>query len=214
MSQADPRVSPRATRLRPLRRPIGRLAVGRFAVGGQCLLALLILSSLVDETWASSRTHGKVIAGWVEKVTLEPWGLAVKAKLDTGALTSSIHATDIERFRREGRHWVRFQLELEVEGKAKRLPLERRLARRVLIKDPGGKAEPRVSVNLELCVNGQRHTAEFTLADRKDMVYPVLLGRRFLEERFVVDPAKTFLIKATCDQPRPTLPVPDTAETP
>jgi hypothetical protein len=167
---------------------------------------MLLLSATLlwtaDAASASSRTHGKVIAGWVEKITILPWKHIVKAKLDTGALTSSIDARNVERFVRDGHKWVRFDLEIDTSKGVKKIEkVERRLVRRVLVKQAAGDHDSRLSIELEVCVNGQRRTAEFSLADRKGLIYPVLLGRRFLEGALVVDPSETFLTKATCDEP-------------
>lgn len=174
------------------------------------LTAALTLSPLMAD--ASSRTHGKVIAGWVEKITLLPWGDVVKAKLDTGAMTSSIHSTNVERFVRDKVKWVRFDVEYDTDKGRKQIKnVERPLSRRVLVKQVGDN-DHRLAVELDVCVNGQRRTAEFTLADRTDLLYPVLLGRRFLDSFLVVDSSETFLTKSTCDEPI-LPPLPPEAET-
>ena len=56
------------------------------------------------------------VFGWVEKATLQPWDIEVKAKLDSGALTSSLDARDIEMFEQDDEEWVRFRLKLEDQG--------------------------------------------------------------------------------------------------
>ncbi len=173
---------------------------------GVFLAALLLLGLSVTPgpALAASSTPGRVIAGWVEKMTLRPWGLVVKAKLDTGAFTSSIDAENIERFERDGEKWVRFDLEVEiVEGETRRVTVERPFSRRVLIKQTEGERDPRIAVDLDFCFDGRRHTSEFTLADRTGLIYPVLLGRRFLQNRAVVDPSETFRTQAACDVPDP-----------
>lgn len=162
------------------------------------LLAVALLAA--GPVHASSKTHGKVIAGWVEKVTLLPWDVMVKAKLDTGALTSSLHARDVERFTREDEKWVRFRLEIDpVAGEPATVTVERPLQRRVAIKGAEKEPDSRLVVELPICMNGRRHDVEFSLADRGVLLYPVLLGRRFLENVAIVDSAETFLTKATCD---------------
>lgn len=60
------------------------------------------------------------VFGWVEKATIEPWGVMVKAKLDSGALTSSMHAENIETFERDDEEWVRFDVEVEDETKGEK----------------------------------------------------------------------------------------------
>lgn len=165
-------------------------------------MALAVVLLATAPAHASSKTHGKVIAGWVEKITLLPWDVMVKAKLDTGALTSSLHATDVERFTREDEKWVRFKLAIDpVAGEPAMVTVERPLVRRVAIKGAEKDPDSRLVVELSLCMNGRRHETDFSLADRSVLIYPVLLGRRFLEDVALVDAGETFLTKATCDLP-------------
>ncbi|MBL4851707.1 MAG: ATP-dependent zinc protease [Gammaproteobacteria bacterium] len=149
--------------------------------------------------YASSDNPGKVIAGWVEKISLKDQSYVLKAKLDSGAETSSIHAEDIELFKHEGKRWVRFKLLLEdTDGKAMTLALEKKRARRVKIKQHNGVHDSRPVVELDICFDGRPYAVEFTLADRSEFIYPVLLGRRFLAGVAVVDPEATFLTQARC----------------
>ena len=145
----------------------------------------------------------KIISGWVERVVILPAGHDVKAKLDTGALTSSINATDIERFERNDDSWVRFTLRYTTtQDEEREQTLERPLSRKVRIKEHEGEYDRRVVVELPLCFNGERVEAEFTLVDRSRFIYPVLLGRRFLRERAIIDPDQTFLTRNGCgDEP-------------
>lgn len=143
----------------------------------------------------------KRIVGWVERFTLLPQGIPVKAKLDTGARTSSISAIDIERFERDGDRWVRFTLVLEdVDDVVHRERLERPLYRNVLIKDHDDASDRRPVVELDFCLDGRSHRAQFTLADRSGFIYPVLLGRRFLTDGFVIDPATSFEASSDCPE--------------
>ncbi len=142
---------------------------------------------------------GKVIAGWVERVVLLPAGHDVKAKLDTGAKTSSLSARDIERFEKDGRRWVRFTLSYEDSFDRKlEQQLERPVVRRVRIKEHVGEYNSRPVVKLGLCFDGRRTEAEFSLVDRSNFIYPVLLGRRFLARHAVIDPSQTFQLRKGC----------------
>ena len=146
----------------------------------------------------------KRIVGWVERVAVSPIAFPVKAKLDTGARTSSIHAEDIERFLRDGEKWVRFTIAVEdPDDVVRRERLERPLYRNVRIKDHDDAPDRRAVVELDLCIDGRTERAQFTLADRSRFLYPVLLGRRFLADRFVVDPGQTFLASSTCAEADP-----------
>ncbi len=61
------------------------------------------------------------VFGWVEKSTLVPWGVELKTKLDSGALTSSLHATDVESFEKDGDDWVRFTVNVEDQHTGKKV---------------------------------------------------------------------------------------------
>lgn len=140
--------------------------------------------------------------GWVEMITIEPWGTQIKAKLDTGALTSSMHADPIERFERDDEEWVRFTIALEDEATDKQVSktFERPLYRNVIIKKPGID-QRRPVVRMHICLDGRLLEEQFTLTDRSKMLYPVLLGRRTLEHVALVDPKTTFLSEPRCDEP-------------
>lgn len=134
--------------------------------------------------------HGdqKIIAGWVENIIFEAGQTRVRAKLDTGAKTSSIHAENIKRFERDGQTWVRFTLPKSYQKLVKeRLVVERPLVRTVLIKRHKMESARRSVVELSFCINGHYYTTEFTLANRSNYIYPVLLGRQFLSSNVLVD---------------------------
>ena len=120
--------------------------------------------------------------GWIEQGVIEPADMTVKFKLDTGALTSSMHAEDIERFERDGEQWVRFKVALE-DVKSEDVVseiFERPLERNLRVRGAGG-SEERPVVRMDVCIAGERLNEEFSLRDRSNMHYPVLLGRRTLD---------------------------------
>lgn len=162
-------------------------------------LGLLIGFSPISHTYADSRTPGKVIAGYVEKITLLPAGIIVSAKLDSGAKTSSINAENIERYKKEGARWVRFDLVLEdVNDKIHRVPMDLPVSRRVAIKRDEHEHDRRVVVELPFCFDGRQRHAEFSLNNRSKFIYPVLLGRAFLNGIALIDPDQAFLTQAQC----------------
>ena len=161
-------------------------------------LFILLCSSF---SFADSRSPGIVIAGWVEKISIGSASALLKAKLDTGAKTSSIHAKNIRVFRKEGKRWVRFDLFFENDkGEKEKQTFERRRIRKVRIKNHDGDHERRSIVSLEFCFDGRFHTSEFTLANRSEFIYPVLLGRQFLQNVAMVDSSETFLTQAKCEK--------------
>jgi len=145
------------------------------------------------------------VLGWVERAVVMPVGATVKVKLDSGALTSSMHARDIEVREREGQPWVEFQLELEDTAsgeqvlQAMALPVERF----VVVRGAGGE-DRRPVVQLDLCIGDQVYTEQFSLRDRGNMLYPVLIGRRTLRELGLVDVSATFLTTPNCELPEGT----------
>jgi len=140
------------------------------------------------------------VLGWVEEGVIYPEQVAVKFKLDTGALTSSMHAEHIERFEKDGDDWVRFTVELEDidTDKQVRTRLEREIIRDIRVRGAGG-AEERPVVMMKVCLGKQVYEEQFSLNDRDKMNYPVLIGRRTLEKVGLVDASKTFTTEPRCD---------------
>ncbi len=145
--------------------------------------------------------------GFVEWMVMKDTGLRMKARLDTGAMTSSLHATDIEEFEKDGEEWVRFRLPLDdhndidsPENQGIVLEFERPLERTVLIKRKGASAQERYVVRMEFCIAGKMHETQFSLTDRGHFTYPALLGRRFMsDDNVLVDSADSFLAEERCD---------------
>lgn len=144
--------------------------------------------------------------GWIEEISVQPWEIDVKAKLDTGALTSSMHAEDIERFNRDGKEWVRFTVNLEDEDSSKEVfkRIERPMYRDFVAVGAGGK-DLRPVVLMKVCIGDTIHEEQFSLRDRSNMLYPVLLGRRTIQHLGAVDVTSTFLREPACDADSPAL---------
>jgi hypothetical protein len=134
-----------------------------------------------------------LITGWLEYVILESWPVKLRAKLDTGAKTSSLHATDIQRFKRGGQDWVRFSTE-DKKNNAKTKHVELPIKREVKIKSHRNNAAVRPVVDIRFCLNGNVYQSEFSLVDRSHFNYPVLLGRRVLKHHILVDASATFTL--------------------
>lgn len=151
---------------------------------------------------AASTATGEIqIAGWIERIRLGKEGIILSAKLDTGADTSSLHATDVRWFNRDGGEWVAF----EVEGEGgRRVTFERKVIRIAEIKRHGGR-EPlrRPTVLMGICLGRVYRVTEVTLADRTRFKQPFLVGRKFLEHRFAVDSGRTNTVEPDCEQDKP-----------
>lgn len=146
------------------------------------------------------------ILGWVEWVVVPPEAVRLKAKLDTGALTSSLHAEAIEAFERDGEDWVRFSVPLDAhrddvdeDSEVRGFAMERPVTRTVLIKRHGAESQRRYVITLPFCIGGDEYETQFSLTDRGDFTYAVLLGRRFLETGALVHSGETFLAREDCD---------------
>ncbi|MBG54127.1 MAG: hypothetical protein CML99_17175 [Rhodobiaceae bacterium] len=137
-----------------------------------------------------------VVAGWVEHVTLPSFDRLLIARLDTGAKTSSIYATNVEMTERDGRRWVSFTVPGDENGEE--LHLEKPVRRSVLIKRGTDEYDNRYVVDMEVCFNGQIYKTQVNLADRSHLNYPMLLGRRFLKDVALVHSGKTFITEPNC----------------
>jgi hypothetical protein len=128
-------------------------------------------------------------------VRVFPSGHTFKARIDTGATTSSINARNIKLFRKGGKRWVRF----EINGKSgQRVRMELPVVRRVRIKRFGQESKSRSVVRLGLCMGGYYKDAQVTLQDRRRREFPVLIGRRYMAGAMLVDPAREYLTKPDC----------------
>ncbi|WP_221796798.1 ATP-dependent zinc protease family protein [Oceanobacter mangrovi] len=136
---------------------------------------------------------GRLIVGATEWIYLAPPGHHYRARIDSGATTSSLSARNIVRFERNGEPWVRFQLQHDDE--AEPIEIEAPVVRNVLIRQSSADEADRRPV-IELTVHiGQtlQQQTEFTLTDRSHMTYPILLGRSFLRDITLIDVGKQFL---------------------
>ena len=128
----------------------------------------------------------KLTVGRRETVWLEEAGLALPARIDTGAETASLDARDIEMFERDGDDWVRFGIVHPDTGDV--VMLERRLERRArILQASTDVAERRPVVVLGIVVGNIRQNAEFTLSNRSHLDYQVLVGRNVLSDIMLVD---------------------------
>lgn len=139
----------------------------------------------------ADRLKGKVIVGEVENFYLAGPGLTYKARIDSGAETSSIDARNITRFERDGSNWVRF--DVPVPGTQDFVTLEKEISRRVkVIQASADEAERRVVVELQFSIGDHQQVAEFTLADRSNLTYQALIGRNVLRDVMLIDVGKEY----------------------
>lgn len=137
-----------------------------------------------------SEYSDKQVIGAMERIFITPPGKMLPARIDTGAVTSSLDARNIERFERNGERWVRFSIINPENGEYS--TLERRIIRNVrIVQSFSDEAERRPVVELGVTIGRITQTAQFTLSDRSHMEYPVLIGRNILMDVMIVDVSET-----------------------
>jgi len=139
------------------------------------------------------------VVGWIERVRLGIEGLPVAAKLDTGADSSSLHATAIRWFVRDDGDWVAFDVAGEGGQKAS---FERKVVRIARIRRTTGEVQKRPTILLGVCLGSVYRLTEVNLSDRSGFDYEVLVGRRFLAGHFVVDPGRRHTVEPDCRETR------------
>lgn len=137
----------------------------------------------------------KIIVGSLELCSLPDIGIEnVEVRVDTGARTSSLHVDNLEKFTKQGRSWVRFDIHPDVFDVDKIIHCETPLHDIRGVKSSNGKSEDRYVISTILRLGTEHWPIEITLTDRSNMSYLMLLGRTGMGERVLVDPSKTFLL--------------------
>jgi hypothetical protein len=135
------------------------------------------------------------VIGWREWISLPELGIdRIKAKIDTGAKSSSIHAFDVEFFNLRRKKMVRFKVHPNEGDIATVVTAEARLIEERVVKNSGGTESNRPVIETKVEIHGKIVTAEITLASRDSMGYRMLIGRSALKG-FLVNPDKSFLAK-------------------
>jgi len=123
----------------------------------------------------------KTILGQTEWIYVTKAKQNFRARIDTGAATSSINALDIQEFERDGKNWVKFNIAHDEDQKEQ--IIEARVLRyvKILQSSEPGEVDRRPVVELHVRIGGVAHRSEFTLTDRQHMEYAVLIGRSFMK---------------------------------
>jgi hypothetical protein len=161
-------------------------------------LTIAIMTSLllVLADRAAAAARDLEILGWVENARLMDPAITLKAKLDTGAETSSLDAEVIKKFRKDGKRWVRFRLTDRDTGEDFIIVRERK--RTIGVVQHDGSSQRRPVVEMQLCIASRVIRTEVSLIDRSEFNYPLLLGRNVLQKFALVDPGDTFLSEPAC----------------
>ncbi|MUN05658.1 hypothetical protein GLX25_00805 [Agromyces luteolus] len=138
--------------------------------------------------------HSNTIAGWREWVRLPQADVGwLKAKLDTGARSSALHAFDVEEFQRDGADWVRFGIHPWQDTDADAATVELPVHDRRVIRSSTGHTQERLVVLMEIVLHDHPVTAEVTLTNRDEMGFRMLIGREALRNGFLVDAGRSFV---------------------
>lgn len=140
------------------------------------------------------KKKGKLLIGRTDIIDLPEFSLhAVKAKIDTGAYTSAIHCSKIKLIKEDGKNFITFHIPgSRIHGQGKKIYKTDDFILKK-IKSSSGHMEERYVITTDILIFNKRIKTEFSLSDRSTMKYPILLGRKLLAKRFVVDVAVTNL---------------------
>ena len=141
----------------------------------------------------SSGVAHRQVLGWREWVSLPGLGIAaIKAKLDTGAKTSALHAWDLSFHMVDGRQWIRFRVHQVRRGKAMSVVCEAPLSDQRWVTNSSGTRERRCIISTDLQIGPSSWPIELSLTNRDAMEYPMIIGREAMRNRLIVDPKASF----------------------
>ena len=142
----------------------------------------------------SSEKKQLVVIGWREQLCLPELGISqIKAKIDTGARSSALHAFDVETFKVDEKMMVRFKVHPYQRDTQRTVMAQAPLLEQRQVRSSSGQAQLRPVIKTMVELNGERGPIELTLTNRDVMGFRMLLGRQAVRRRFLVDAGQSFL---------------------
>lgn len=134
------------------------------------------------------------IIGWREWLSLPDLGIAtLKAKVDTGARTSSLHAIDLEYFKKSGKEYIKFKIQPQQRSSKLVVHCSHKVLEHRKIKSSNGQIELRPVIETNVSLFDEIWPVELTLTNRDEMGFRMLLGRESIRKRFLVDSGNSYL---------------------
>lgn len=151
--------------------------------------AVMVVALVSFSVHVSAET---IMVGWGERVFIEPGGFKLRAKIDTGAVSCSLHAPNAVEYDNDGKKWVRFTIK-DDDGKERVIDQPVIGTRR--IKRHYGQYQLRPVIRMKICLGSVCKEADVNLVDRTGFEFPMLIGRNFMEGSIVVNPSVQYTVE-------------------
>jgi len=162
-----------------------KTVIAQFAIISVLLSATPFAVMAAPDDSVCPDTSGFIIIGEAEHVTFVAEKIRMKARIDTGAETSSLGVINQKPFERDGKKWISFAVQDRDNGKL--TEFEEPVVRIASIKRHGAEDQKRPVVKLKIVLGKVEMKRQFTLADRSKYTFPVLIGRNVLSGKYLVD---------------------------
>tara|TARA_R110002072_G_scaffold64203_2_gene159186 strand:- start:26286 stop:26738 length:453 start_codon:yes stop_codon:yes gene_type:complete len=143
------------------------------------------------------------VIGWREWLSLPDLGIKeIKTKVDTGARTSSLHAFDMEKYKRGGKDFIKFKVHPEQDNSKKTISCKSQILEYRKVKSSNGQSELRPVILTTVKLLDEEWPIEITLTNRDEMGFRMLLGRASIKNKFLVNVGKSFYSKKINEKKR------------